>query len=260
MIKLEATQTTMAPSLLAGKLALTTGGSGTIGVAIAKALAAQGSSVVLTGRSMEKLERAAEKVRETSAPGATIYTISCDVSKEESVLQLYKEIDMIKDGQLDLLVNNAGINSPGATVDLSGADFEYVMKVNVLGPFLCSQQAFKRMKIMGGGRIINIGSLSSASPRPDSAPYTTSKFALQGLSTSLALDGRSHGISVGIINPGNVKSELLSEEVIRERKHEGFLEPKEVADCVVHMASLPYTANVLEMTLLPTPQPFVGRG
>lgn len=131
----------------------------------------------------------------------------------------------------------------------------------MLGPFLCSREVMKRMKSSGlGGRIINIGSLSAHSSRPDSAPYTTSKFALRGLTESLALDGRPHNIAVGMIHPGNVQSELLTPLEIKERQQEGFLQPEQVADCVVHMCSLPYCVNIQEMTVLPTAQPFVGRG
>lgn len=153
------------------------------------------------------------------------------------------------------------MNVPGSTENLSANDFQSVMAVNVLGPFLCSREVMKRMKTSGlGGRIINIGSLSAHCSRPDSAPYTTSKFALRGLTESLALDGRPHNIAVGMIHPGNVQSDLLTPDMVQERQHEGFLQPEHVADCVVQMASLPYYANIQEMTVLPTAQPFVGRG
>jgi NAD(P)-dependent dehydrogenase (short-subunit alcohol dehydrogenase family) len=123
------------------------------------------------------------------------------------------------------------------------------MAVNVLGPFLCSREVMKRMKASGlGGRIVNIASLSAICPRPDSAPYTTSKFALRGLTQSLALDGRAHNIAVGMIHPGNVQSELLTREQIQERQDEGFLQAEQVADCVVQMCSLPYSVNIQEMT------------
>jgi NAD(P)-dependent dehydrogenase (short-subunit alcohol dehydrogenase family) len=150
---------------------------------------------------------------------------------------------------------------PGATENLTAADMEKVLSVNVVGPFLCSREAIKRMKVSGGGRIINVGSISSASPRADSATYTTSKFAIQGLSYSLALDCRPHNIAVGSIHPGNVESELLTPEVIAERKAtEGFIQPEDVAQCVLTMASLPYSANILDLTVIPTKQPLVGRG
>ena len=144
---------------------------------------------------------------------------------------------------------------------LTAADFEKVMSVNVIGPFLCSREAVKRMKAgQAGGRIVNIGSLSAISPRPDSAPYTTSKFALLGLTQSLAVDCRAHNIAVGIIHPGNVISELLTEEMVKEREDEGFMVADHVADGVVQMASMPCSTNILEMTILPTRQPMVGRG
>ena len=240
---------------LFGKLALVTGGSGTIGKAIAKALASQGADVVITGRNLDRLEQAASAIK-TEVPSASpVKCISCDVTVESSVCELFQNLDNI-----DLLVNNAGTAVDGATTDLTADDFERVMRVNVTGPFLCAREAMKRMKTSGHGRIINIGSLSAISPRPHSAPYTTSKFALAGLSQSLALDGRPYNIAVGIIHPGNVESELLSEETIAERYLEGFLQPSQVADCVVAMANMPPAANVLEMTIMPTPQPLVGRG
>jgi NAD(P)-dependent dehydrogenase (short-subunit alcohol dehydrogenase family) len=206
---------------------------------------------------MDKLERAAEAVRLEATESADVRCVSSDVSVEDSVVALFDQIGVC----VDLLVNNAGTNVPGATVDLSARDFEYVMKVNVLGPFLCAREAMKRMMERGaGGRIINIGSISAIDPRPHSCPYTASKFALTGLTRSLALDARPHGIAVGLIHPGNVLSELLTPEMIASRQHEGFLDAEQVAASVLHMASLPYTANVLEMTMIPTTQPLVGRG
>eukprot|EP00339_Tiarina_fusa_P010583 CAMPEP_0117030980 /NCGR_PEP_ID=MMETSP0472-20121206/22320_1 /TAXON_ID=693140 ORGANISM="Tiarina fusus, Strain LIS" /NCGR_SAMPLE_ID=MMETSP0472 /ASSEMBLY_ACC=CAM_ASM_000603 /LENGTH=253 /DNA_ID=CAMNT_0004739211 /DNA_START=7 /DNA_END=768 /DNA_ORIENTATION=- len=248
-------------SFLVGKLALVTGGSGTIGKAIAKGLASHGASVVLTARRTEKLEQAQQALMGDVA-SADIHIIASDVSKEESVVALFEKIDQIGKGKgLDLLINNAGTMAPGPTVDLTADDMQRVLSVNVVGPFLCAREAMKRMKIAGGGRIINIGSISSSSPRPDGVTYTTSKFAMQGLSRSLALDGRRDNIAVGSIHPGNVVSELLSPEVIAEREAtEGFIQPEDVANCVLTMASLPYSANVLDLTVIPTRQPFVGRG
>jgi NAD(P)-dependent dehydrogenase (short-subunit alcohol dehydrogenase family) len=246
------------PSFLANKLAVVTGGSGTIGKAIAWALLKHGARVVLTGRSLERLESAAQDL---CPPEESITCLPCDVTKEEDVVKLFSDIET-KLGGCHLLVNNAGTAVAGATTELSAADFEKVMKVNVTGPFLCSREAMKYMVIRNqGGRIINIGSISSQSPRPDSAPYTTSKFAVAGLTQSLALDGRKHNIAVGMIHPGNVRSNLLSQEEMERREAaEGFIDAEDVAHCVATMASLPYSANVLEMTVIPTRQPLVGRG
>jgi NAD(P)-dependent dehydrogenase (short-subunit alcohol dehydrogenase family) len=199
-----------------------------------------------------------------------VHVIPSDISKEDNVVGLFAQIDhYLNGGIVDIVVNNAGINVAAATEDLSASDMEAVLGVNVVGAFLCAREAIKRMKKQrndtggggGGGRIINIGSISASSPRPNSAAYTTSKFALLGLTKSLALDCRSDGISVGIIHPGNVVSALLSEEDIEVRgKTEGFLQAEDVAKCVLTMATLPDSANVLELTVIPTTQPLIGRG
>ena len=108
---------------------------------------------------------------------------------------------------------------------------------------------------------INVGSVSAYSPRPDTAPYTASKFALLGLTQSLALDARPFHIAVGIIHPGNVKTELLSVQEAADRgAKEGFMDPSHVANCVVTMANLSYSTNLLELTVLPTTMPYIGRG
>lgn len=166
----------------------------------------------------------------------------------------------------DLLVNNAGTNNADATADLSVEDFERVMRVNVTGPFLCAREVFRRSDSADGAavvgrRIVNVGSISAQSPRPDGLAYATSKYAMEGLTRSLALDGRERNVAVGVIHPGNVKSAMLSpEEVERREAAEGFVDPEDVGNCVLTMASLPYHANVLEMTVIPTRQPLVGRG
>jgi len=184
----------------------------------------------------------------------------CDVTDESAVEQLFSAV-ADEHGPCGLLVNNAGIAIGGPTESMAAADFAQVLQVNVVGPFICSKYAFGQMRQHGGGRIINIGSISSESPRPDSAPYTTSKFAVDGLTRSLALDGRRHNIAVGAIHPGNVMSELLSaEEIARREESEGFITADDVARCVLTMAELPPSANVLELSVMPTRQPLVGRG
>ncbi|KAL1526216.1 hypothetical protein AB1Y20_014942 [Prymnesium parvum] len=249
-----------ATSLVAGAVAIVTGGSGAIGRAISGSLALSDRTVVITGRRRDALEAAAESiVREARRP-VRVIPMPCDVTDEEEVGRLFDRVAS-DHGPCGLLVNCAGIAIGGQTESLSSHDFSRVLAVNVLAPFICSKFAIRQMKARGGGRIINIGSISAESPRPDSAPYTTSKFALAGLTRSLALDGRQHNIAVGIIHPGNVISELLSpEEIERRRKTEGFISPDDVAACVQTMAGLPLSANVLEMSVMPTSQPLVGRG
>jgi len=240
------------------KKAIVTGGSGTIGFAISRALLSSGADVIIIGRNKDRLLNAKNKLEEFG----NVSIFSCDICDENGVLDLFQYIDTYHGGRCDLLVNNAGIASTGPTMEVTGETLRRVMDTNVVGPFLCSREAMKRMKSIGeGGRIINIGSLSAMSPRPNSVPYTSSKFALLGLTYSLALDARQYGIAVGIIHPGNVMSNLLTEDVIREREEtEGFISAENVTDCVMTMANLPYTANVLELTVMPTRQPLVGRG
>mmetsp|Transcript_31117 Transcript_31117/g.73358 ORF Transcript_31117/g.73358 Transcript_31117/m.73358 type:complete len:277 (+) Transcript_31117:67-897(+) len=276
----------MSGTALTSKLALITGGGGTIGKAIAKALLTENFSVVLTGRRLSRLEEVRESLlsdrsssnnKSNSNSNATVYAIPSDVTKEDSVVKLFRAIDALphrgtntktKTSSIDLLVNNAGINSTATLEELTASELESVLGVNVVGAFLCAREAIVRMKQAsstsgsgGGGRIINIGSISAFSPRPNSTAYTTSKFAINGLSRSLALDVRGHGISVGTIHPGNIVSELLTpEEIERRGRTEGFLRPEDVANCVVTMAALPASANVLEMTVIPTTQPLIGRG
>jgi NAD(P)-dependent dehydrogenase (short-subunit alcohol dehydrogenase family) len=251
----------MMSNFLENKTAIVTGGSGTIGKAITKALLTSGCNVFITGRNQERLDAAAADLTRDDANHGEIHTFRGDVLNEADVTNMFQEAERLH-GSVDLLINNAGTVIPGPTHEMSVEDFDNVMRVNVTGPFLCSKVAINMMKPKGkGGRIINIGSLSASSPRPDQAPYTTSKFALLGLTNSLALDCRKDNIAVGIIHPGNVMSNLLTTEEIESRgSAEGFIAPEVVADSVLAMASLPYHANVLEMTILPTKQPFIGRG
>jgi len=248
-------------NFLKGKTAIVTGGSGTIGKAIAKALLSQGCNVFITGRNQQRLDVTAAELSSDNSSSGKLKTFSGDVCNEEQIASLFDSVEK-EFGCTDLLVNNAGTAIPGETTEHSVEDFNQVMRVNVTGPFICSKECMKRMRNREkGGRIVNIGSLSASTPRPDSVSYTTSKFALNGLSRSLSMDCRKDNIAVGIIHPGNVMSNLLTPEVIAERsKSEGFMTAEDVANSVLTMCSLPYSANVLEMTVLPTNQPLVGRG
>jgi NAD(P)-dependent dehydrogenase (short-subunit alcohol dehydrogenase family) len=156
-------------------------------------------------------------------------------------------------------VNNAGIIVGTPTESLALADWQRVIDVNLTGAFLCSRAAFRAMKPRGG-RIINIGSTAAKVPRPHSAAYTTSKFALEGLTRSLALDGREHGIAVSILHPGNTASALWGGAEDEQRRREGVMSASEVARVAVVMAALPPDINLLEGLLLPVAMPFLGRG
>jgi len=171
--------------------------------------------------------------------------------------------------RLDVLFNNAGTNAPAVALDeLSFEHWQRVVDVNLTGAFLCTQGAFGLMKSQDprGGRIINNGSISAHAPRPHSAPYTATKHAITGLTRSTSLDGRKYAIACGQIDIGNAGTDMT------KRMHEGVpqangsiaaeptMDVAHVASSVLHMASLPLSANVQFMTVMATNMPFVGRG
>jgi NAD(P)-dependent dehydrogenase (short-subunit alcohol dehydrogenase family) len=242
-------------SSLENQVAIVTGASSGIGAAIAQAFAAEGAKVVLAARSVDKIEKMAAEI--TSSGGSAL-AVRTDVSDEASVVALFEQVGATF-SSLDIVVNNAGIGIGGPTEELDFQSWRKVMSVNLDGAFLCSREAFKIMKKQGRGRIINMGSVSAKMPRVNSAPYTTSKFALEGLTRSLALDGRPYGISVGVLQPGNTKTAIWDgrEEVA---KAEGTMTPGDLAKVAVAMASLPDGVSILETTILPISMPFLGRG
>ncbi len=246
------------------KIALVTGAGSGIGRESAGALADAGFHVVLTGRRQSALD---ETVELFNASDATT-VITCDVSDEASVDALFKAIQD-KHGRLDILFNNAGNNVPPMPIDeLSVAQWRTVIDVNLTGAFLAARGAFALMRKQNpqGGRIINNGSISAAAPRPGSVPYTVSKHAISGLTKTLALDGRPFDIACGQIDIGNTASAMTDAMATGVPQADGSIKPeptmdtKHVAEAVVNMASLPLSANVLNMTIMATKMPLVGRG
>jgi NAD(P)-dependent dehydrogenase (short-subunit alcohol dehydrogenase family) len=248
------------------KIALVTGGGTGVGLGIATALSAEGYTVVITGRRAEVLDKAAHALsRETGNP---VRAIACDVSDPALVASLFDEIKRAF-GRLDVLVNNAGSNVPPIPLeDVSFEQWSGILAANLTGAFLCTQEAFKLMKAQEprGGRIINNGSISASTPRPNSAPYTATKHAIAGLTKSTALDGRKYDIACGQIDIGNAATDMTSRmgggvlQANGEIASEPTMPVKHVADAVVYMASLPPEANVLTMTVMATKMPLVGRG
>jgi NAD(P)-dependent dehydrogenase (short-subunit alcohol dehydrogenase family) len=194
--------------------------------------------------------------------------VPTDVGNPASVKALFATIKE-QFGRLDVLFNNAGMGTPAMPIeDLSYEQWSAVVAVNLTGPFLCTQEAFRLMKAQSpqGGRIINNGSISAYAPRPMSAPYTSTKHAISGLTRSTALDGRAWSIACGQIDIGNAATDMtqrMTSGVIQangEMKVEPRMDVQHVANAVVHMASLPLEANVLFMNVMATNMPFVGRG
>ncbi len=240
---------------LRGKVALVTGASKGIGAGIAVALARRGCRVVLTARRQDALQRVVTGINDA---GGVAEAIAGDVTSESDVEQLFAQV-VERYGRLDILVNNAGMAISGRIDELSLADWLQVQAVNVTGVFLCSRAAARIMKPQKSGKIINIGSISGQMPRPKSAPYTTSKFAVSGMTKALALELRPFNIAVSCIHPGNVMTDIWegSPEV---PEREGVMAVVDVAEVVATMAALPATVNMFETVILPVSQPYLGRG
>ena len=247
------------------KFALITGGGLGVGKASALALARAGWNVALAGRRLDPLAAAA---REIEAMGRRSFAHSCDVGDPDAVAALFAAVEK-EFGRLDLLFNNAGVNAPGVPMeDLTYAQWKMVVDANLTGAFLCAQGAIRLMKRQTprGGRIINNGSISAHAPRPNSAPYTATKHAITGLTKSIALDCRQFDIACGQIDIGNALTEMAFRMTTGVPQADGriaiepTIDPREVGEAVLHMASLPLSTNILTMTIMATKMPFVGRG
>ena len=248
-----------------GRVAVVTGAGTGIGRAVALTLLADGYRVALAGRRKEPLERTVNDAGSAAARAAAVPT---DVSNPEAVKALFART---KDafGRVDVLFNNAGANAPGVVFEeLPYERWKAVVDTNLTGAFLCAQQAFRVMKDQDprGGRIINNGSISAHSPRPDSAPYTASKHGVTGLTKTIALDGRKYDIACCQIDIGNAMTELAARMSRGVRQADGsikvepMIDVQRVADAVLHMANLPLEVNVQFMMVMATKMPFVGRG
>jgi NAD(P)-dependent dehydrogenase (short-subunit alcohol dehydrogenase family) len=247
------------------KIALVTGAGSGIGRASAVALAKAGFAVVIASRRKEPLD---EVAREIETAGSKALVAPTDVGDPAQVKALFAKT---KDafGRLDVVFNNAGRGTPPVPLeDVTLEDWNSTVAANLTGPFICTQEAFRIMKDQSprGGRIINNGSISAYAPRPFSAPYTSTKHAISGLTRATALDGRAYDIACSQIDIGNAVTPMT------DRMAKGVLQPdgstkveprvavEHVANAVVYIASLPLDANVLFMNVMATKMPFVGRG
>src|SRR6059036_855641 len=247
------------------KTAIITGAGTGIGKAVALALLKNGYQVALAGRRQALLEQV---VTDAGAAGTRALVVPTDVGDPVSVQTLFVRTKEAF-GRLDLLFNNAGVGAPGIPLeDLSYAQWKTVVDINLTGAFLCTQEAFKLMKSQEprAGRIINTGSISAHTPRPNSAPYTATKHAISGLTKATALDGRKYDIACGQIDIGNAATELT--QVFKDGvpqpsgviTSEPIFDVRHVAEAVVYMANLPLDTNVQFLTIMATKMPFVGRG
>jgi NAD(P)-dependent dehydrogenase (short-subunit alcohol dehydrogenase family) len=237
---------------LDGKVAIVTGGGTGIGKGIARAFAAEGARVVIASRSEQTLNEAAGEL------GDQVLAVPTDLKVEAQITALF-ERTIAEMGQLDILVNNSGVFEGGPIEDLSLETWQHVMDVNLTGVFLCTREAMRIMKPAGGGRIINIGSISAQMPRMNSAPYSTTKHALVGLTKSTALEGRDFGVVASILHPGNVLTELRDNSALAQNQ-EPMMSTDDIAMAALTMAALPLNVNMLESIVLPVEQKYIGRG
>ena len=251
------------------RVALITGAGTGIGRAAALALARDGFTVVLSGRRREPLDDVVDELERRD--DLTVHghlAVQADVADAGSVDALFGAVEQ-HFGRIDLLFNNAGTGAPPVPFEeLTLEQWQAVVDTNLTGAFLCSQRAIALMKRQSpsGGRIINNGSISAHTPRPNSAPYTATKHAITGLTKSIALDGRPFGITCGQIDIGNAATPMTERMTAGVLQPDGSVKPEarmdtdDVARAIAYMASLPPEANVLTMTVMATQMPFVGRG
>jgi NAD(P)-dependent dehydrogenase (short-subunit alcohol dehydrogenase family) len=249
---------------LQGKIAIVTGASNGIGRGIAETFAAEGAKTVLVARRAALLDEVAAAIK---SRGGEALPVPSDLTKEDAVIALFALVQKTF-GRLDVLVNNAGIATHRNTEDITLAYWREALDINITAPFLCAREAIRLMKAQQpkGGRIINIGSVSAKTPRPDSLPYTVTKFGLQGMTHQLTMDGRKHNIVSSIIHPGATLSSFTTRRGrakagAGETPDDYVMAAEDVAKVAVLMASLPPEVNLYEATILPNHmRSFIGRG
>ena len=239
---------------LEGKVAIITGGGTGIGRGIARTFAREGADLVLAARTKSRLDSAAEEVR---ALESAVVVAPTDVTVEAQVIALF-ERTMQEFGKVDILVNNSGAFDGGPLDELTLETWQKVVDVNLTGPFLCSREAMKIMKQQGGGRIVNIGSISAQKPRMHSVPYSTTKRGLAGLTHATALEGRDFGVVASCLHPGNTTVERGT--VVSDQDAEPMMSTDDIAAAALAMVALPPNVNMYEAIVLPATQAYLGRG
>lgn len=248
-----------------GRVAIVTGAGTGVGKFSSLALLRDGYSVALAGRRPELLESTIGEAEEARDRAIALPT---DVGDPESVKDLFaKTLEAF--GRLDVVFNNAGIGSPPVNLeDLTLEQWQRVVDTNLTGTFLCTQEAFKIMKNQDpmGGRIINNGSISAYVPRPNSAPYTSTKHGVSGLTKATSLDGRKYNIACSQIDIGNADTEMTARMETGILQANGAIAPEprfdvnHVAESIVYISNLPLETNIQFMTIMATKMPFIGRG
>jgi len=238
---------------LEGKVALVTGASRGIGRAISIGMAQQGANLVLAARTAPDLEATRNTILQY---GVMAEAVPTDVTKEAQILVLFQKT-LERFGSLDILVNNAGVFVDQPIDQMSTETWDWVINIELRAAFICTREAMRIMKKQGGGRIINIGSLSAQRVRPFTAPYNSAKFGLVGLTHTTALEGREFGITCGCLHPG-ITGEQERDGSPRNPKF--MMSFEQTANTAVYMACQPPDINILELIQLPREQPYLDRG
>ena len=219
-------------SILQGRVVVVTGASSGIGEACAVSFVEKGARVVVAARRAERLSALVERLE---GLGGEALAVTTDVTSEADVDNLFaKAVERF--GAIDVLINNAGIADSTPVNEMPLELWSRVLETNLTSAFLCSRAAFRVMKDKGRGRILNIGSISARVPRQNSPAYAASKWGLDGLTRSLAIDGREFNIAASIFHP------------------------KDIADVIVHMCDIPDHLNFYEGLVVQNKIPFLGRG
>ena len=241
-------------SILKGRVAVVTGASSGIGEACAVALVGKGAHVVLAARRAERLSALVERLE---GIGGQALAVTTDVTNESDVDNLFaKAVERF--GTVDVVINNAGVADSTPVDEMALELWHRVIETNLTSAFLCSRAAFRVMKGKGRGRIVNIGSISARVPRQNSPAYAASKWGLDGLTRSLAIDGREFNIAVSIFHPGIVATEIAPGAV--KLPEDLAADPKDIADVIIHMCDLPDHLNFYEGLVVQNKIPFLGRG
>jgi NAD(P)-dependent dehydrogenase (short-subunit alcohol dehydrogenase family) len=238
---------------LEGKVALVTGASRGIGKAISIGLAQQGANLVLAARTVSDLKETQAAVIKY---GVMAEVVPTDVTSEQHIESMFTRT-IERFGRLDILVNNAGVFINEPIEQMSTETWDRVIAIELRAPFICTRAAFRIMKKQGGGRIINIGSISAQRVRPNTAPYNCAKFGLVGLTHTAALEGRPFGITCGCLHPG-ITGDLTKNAA--KTHPDPMMSYEETAATAVYMACQPPDVNILEVIQLPREQPYLGRG
>ncbi len=218
---------------LAGKVAMITGGGRGIGRAIALSFAREGASIVVSGRTSSEIK---EVAREVEKRGQKSLALQADVSREEDVKNMVDETVKVFE-RVDILVNNAGTNLPYRNVmDLTLAEWNRVLEVNLTGPFLCCRAVLPTMIQQRSGKIINISSIGGRYGAAGRSPYRSSKAALLQFTYCLAAEVKQYGIDVNAVCPGPTETRMM-QDVARESLFPALVHPEEIAEVVLFLAS-----------------------